>query len=863
MLHRKPVHVPEYVYPREPWRLVERRFHPRLLAESESTFALGNGYLGIRGCFEEGRPVHQRGTFVNGFYETWPIVYGEEAFGFAKTGQTIVNVTDGTPLKLYVDDEPFFLPTARLEGFERALDMRAGTLDREILWETPSGKQVSIRSRRLVSFRHRHLAAISYEVTLLNDSAPVLISSEISTPEPGQGRAADPRRGAQRRGALEPGACRQEGTRIVLGQKTRGSRMSLACGIHHLIETACPHAVEAHAEDTMGQVVFKVDARPGLPIRVVKLLAYHTSRHVTVGELCQRAGWSLDRAAEAGFEALLASQRAFLDDFWRRSDVEASGNDAIQQALRFNLFQMCQATARAEGVGVPAKGLTGEGYEGHYFWDCEIYVLPFLTYTAPRIARNLLLFRHSQLDKARQRAREVNQKGALFPWRTISGDEASAYYAAGTAQYHIDADIAYAIRKYVEATGDVALLFQEGAEILVETARLWADLGFFSEEKDGRFCIHGVTGPDEYNTVVDNNAYTNLMARENLAYAAETVRLLYDDHFEHFKVLEDRTGVSLDEVEAWERAAERMYVPYDETLQIHPQDDDFLHKEPWDFEGTPPERYPLLLHYHPLVIVPRLRACYKGALTCDRVLFYLALPVPWLRRPVVDGRARDVPPEPPLHAGREEAVLRVLRPAHHGGLVAVGVDPGDRGGRAGRDREGEGVRHLLTADGPRQRPRQRPRRAPHRLHGRNLDGDRLRPRGDAGLGGTALLPAAWRPDARAGPLPPHLPRRALRRRPRPGCRHLFVGRGRRDHASSRGRGDPPHAGRAQGDASRLEPARGLNRVPTPPCTRAPGVARRPRPLPRGYPVAPSSRSQARQPVFSRMGSRRASSDTAA
>ena len=228
--------------------------------------------------------------------------------------------------------------------------------------------------------------------------------------------------------------------------------------------------------------------------------------------------------------------------------------------------------------------------------------MPFLIYTAPSIAKNLLKFRHSMLDKARQRAHQVNQKGALFPWRTINGEEASAYYAAGTAQYHINADIAYALRKYVAATGDTAFLFDEGAEILVETARLWLDLGFYSLRKEGKFCISGVTGPDEYNTVVDNNAFTNLMARENLWCAVATIEALQLEMPELYDLLVDKTGLDPSEVEAWQKAADAMYIPYDKVVGIIPQDDTFMDKKPWDFDSTPPDKYPLLLFYHPLVI---------------------------------------------------------------------------------------------------------------------------------------------------------------------------------------------------------------------------------------------------------------------
>jgi alpha,alpha-trehalose phosphorylase len=251
---------------------------------------------------------------------------------------------------------------------------------------------------------------------------------------------------------------------------------------------------------------------------------------------------------------------------------------------------------------VPAKGLTGQAYEGHYFWDTETYVLPFLIYTSPPIARNLLIFRHNMLPQARARARELGHRGAMFPWRTISGEEASAYYAAGTAQYHINADIMYALRKYVKATGDELFLQKWGAEMLVETARLWLDLGFHSEAKGGKFCINGVTGPDEYNAVVNDNAYTNLMARENLRYAVEVVEALRTAEPDAYNELVQKTALEPSEVKAWMHAAENMYVPHDEKLNIILQDDNFLDREPWDFRNTPDDHYPLLLFYHPLNI---------------------------------------------------------------------------------------------------------------------------------------------------------------------------------------------------------------------------------------------------------------------
>jgi alpha,alpha-trehalose phosphorylase len=599
---------PEHVFPSDEWRIVERAFTRDWMGNAETIFSIGNGFLGIRGTFEEGRPSIEPGAFLNGFHETWPIVHAEEAFGFARTGQTIVNCPDATIVKLYVDDEPLYLPTARVTEYERCLDLREGVLHRNLNWSSPAGKQVRVSSRRLVSLQHRHLGAIRYEVTV-DEDAPVVLSSQVlnrqdATPldEPRRGGAEDPRRArAFGQRVLNAREHSERDFRIITGYRTTSSRMSLGVGIDHVLRTDNPWTSATTWSEDLGKVVYTIDAKAGVPIVLTKYFTYHTSRAVPSAELVDRAGRTLDRAKRDGFDALEASQRTYLDDFWERADVQVDGPRRIQQAIRWNLFQLLQAAARAEGTGIPAKGLTGQAYEGHYFWDTEIYVLPFLTYTEPRITRNLLRFRHSMLDAARDRASELTEAGALFPWRTINGEEASSYYAAGTAQYHINADIAYAIKRYVDVRGDHDLLTEIGGEILIETARLWTDLGFHSPDT-GAFHIHGVTGPDEYTTVVNDNAFTNLMARRNLRYAAEVCRWMRADRPDAYRDLVHKTGLSDDEVVAWERAAEVMYVPYDEARGIHPQDANFLDKEVWDFAGTPRDHYPLLLHYHPLKI---------------------------------------------------------------------------------------------------------------------------------------------------------------------------------------------------------------------------------------------------------------------
>ncbi len=611
MLHRKALHFPKHIYPVDPWRIIEKRFEPRYLQESETIFSLSNGYLGMRGCFEEGTPAFENGTYINGFYEIWPIRYAESAHGFAKEGQTIVNVTDAKVVKLFVDGEPFLLDDANVLEYERVLDMRSGTLTREIVWETPSRKRVAIKSTRLVSYQYRHLAAISYEVTVLDDDALVVVSSQMDNDVGRRLRSDDPRlHHSFKRRVLVPRLHVGQDCRMILGHETEESGLKVVCGIDHLIEPKEAASVQSECLENKGKIVVSCHAKRGMPCRVTKFIAFHTSGGLDFSELRDCVDRSLDQAVSERFEKLVVRQRQCLDDFWSRSDVRIEEDlsdreqrrGELQQALRFNLFHIFQAAYQVGDKGIPAKGLTGQAYDGNYFWDTDAYVVPFLTYTYPHLARNLLDFRYRMLDKARERAAEVGEKGALFPWRTIDGEECSGYYAASTAQYHIDGDIMHSLQKYVEVTGDDEFLFARGAEMLAETARMWYGLGFFSDRRDGQFCIHGVTGPDEYTTVVNNNLYTNLIARNNLSYAAATLERMKRERKDAYEILAEKIDLREDEPRKWRNAAERAYLPYDDKLQIHPQDDTFLDKKRWDFAHTPAEKYPLLLHFHPLLI---------------------------------------------------------------------------------------------------------------------------------------------------------------------------------------------------------------------------------------------------------------------
>jgi alpha,alpha-trehalose phosphorylase len=571
----------------EPWAIRETKLDLDLLAQSESIFALSNGHLGLRGSLDEGEPSNLSGTYLNGFFESHPIHYPERAFGSPEAGQTIVNVTDGTPIRLLIEDEPLDVHRGNLESHERVLDLRSGILERRLLWQSIGGRSVQVTSRRLVSFHYRSIAAISYEVEALDEPLRVALQSNLLANKSDAVVTSDPRGGSALGAVLESRLHSHHGMRVVLAHTTRASGLSLAAGMDHVIDARDGEEPLVESEPDLGRLTVSATLSPGRPLRIVKLLAYHWSSQQSVEWLRDQVDGSLQTALAEGFEGLEKSQREYLDDFWARADIEVDGHVELQQAIRFGLFETLQASARAEERAIAAKGLTGTGYDGHAFWDSESLVLPVLTYTMPRLARHALIWRHSTLGLARERARQFGLRGAAFPWRTIRGEECSSYWPAGSAAFHVNASIADAVRRYVLATDDRGFERDFGVDLLVETARLWTSLGHL--RADGNFCIDGVTGPDEYTAVVDNNVYTNLMAQGNLRSAVESVAR-HPDAAQELDVTDD-------EIESWRAAADAMYIPYDGTLGIHPQDQDFLTHERWDFERTPADDYPLMLHH--------------------------------------------------------------------------------------------------------------------------------------------------------------------------------------------------------------------------------------------------------------------------
>jgi len=574
-------------YSVEPWQVRETGLDSQLLAPSESIFALSNGHLGLRGNLDEGDPHALPGTYLNSFYELRPLPYAEGGYGYPESGQTIVNVTDGKVIRLLVDDEPFDVRDGRLRRHERVLDLRAGVLRREVEWESNSGRAVRVRSTRLVSFTQRSIVAIHYEVAAVDAPVRVILQSELVANGSLPGPLKDPRVSAVLRAPLVAEARRAHDTGAVLVHSTRESGLRLAAAMDHVVSGPPGLRCSTEVEPDLARTTVVCRLAPGERLRLVKLVAYGSSSRRSVAALRDQVDAAIEGARADGWDGLLGAQRDYLDAFWDGADVELDGDAEVQQAARFAMFHVLQAGARAEKRPIAAKGLTGSGYDGHVFWDTERYVLPMLTYIRPAAVAEALRWRHATLDLARERAAALGWAGAAFPWRTIRGQECSGYWPAGTAAVHIGADIADAVVRYVNATGDEAFERDVGVELLVETARLWVSFGH--HDRHGEFHLDGVTGPDEYTAVADDNVYTNLMARRNLLAAADATARHPGTAL--------RLSVGDDEVTAWQAAAGAMSIPYDEKIGVHPQVRGFTLRKEWDFAATGPGDYPLMLHF--------------------------------------------------------------------------------------------------------------------------------------------------------------------------------------------------------------------------------------------------------------------------
>ncbi len=585
---------------------------PQALLCAESIFSVANGYIGLRAGFEEGYPKNipsVRGLYANGFYDIVDMKQAEPLHGLVDKKQTMVNLADVQGLELFADGQRFSMFDGGIVDSKRELDFENGTYNRHVIWQAKNGCEFEIEIKRMACFERPSILMIDYQVTPRNQASHLRLVSyhegnvrNYSDPE-------DPRLASHsvQNMLVEEVAQVNDSENVISHITSRTSRSGLSvCTVvgHSIYPTG---KINCETTTTGAIHTAEFDVTQGQTLRMVKMIAVCDSlRHGSDFANC--AVEKLNQAIKDGSEYLYKQQADYLNRFWSHAAVTVNDHGDISQAMRYNQFALLQSAGRDVYANVAAKGLSGEGYEGHYFWDTEMYLQPVFLLTMPELCKNLIEFRYRTLDKARDNARALGHaQGALYPWRTINGEECSGYFVSGTAAYHINGAVANAVEQYWLATGDKLFMTEKGAEIVLEIARLWLDVGHFS---DGEFRIHSVTGPDEYTCMVDNNYYTNALAKKNIEFAIHIADIIGQEHIQ-------RLGSDLAELESFSKAASTMRLPFDKELGIHAQDDSFLTKPRWDFAATPAENHPLLLHYHPLTLY-RHQVCKQA----DTVMAY-------------------------------------------------------------------------------------------------------------------------------------------------------------------------------------------------------------------------------------------------
>ena len=592
---------------------------------NETIFHNANGYIGVRSNFEEGYQTgfdSIRGSYINGFYDFAEMKQAEKLCGLCEEKQTMLNVADPQGIRLMLGDEAFSMFDGEVLESSRYLNMAEGYTGRRVVWCSPSGKKIELTVKRMTSFVQLPLFTIEYCVKALNFQGDITFESTHIGDVKNYCNPNDPRVAGESFDHLVPVSAEMDNDVSFIVTHTSKSGLSVCTAVKNVLMK--DGQSESHVDGHRTSTVIRTHIDENETVTLVKYTVFADSiRHAD----CRAAAAAeMDKALSMSMEAHYEDQKAYLDAFWDQSSLEIEGDDDLCIATKYNIYQLLQSVGKDEYSNIAAKGLSGEGYEGHYFWDTEMYMQPFFTLTNPEISKSLVSYRYSILDEARENARILgHKKGALYPWRTIMGKECSGYFPSGSAQYHIDGDIAYSTIAYYLATKDLDFIAEKGAEIVFETARLWMDTGNYYH---GQFHINDVTGPDEYTCIVNNNYFTNASAQYNLHWAVRFYNLLK----EAGKLdVAEKIGLTEDEVAEFEKAEKNMYLPYDEELGINPQDDSFLKKEMWDFENTPKDHYPLLLHYHPLYIY-RFQVCKQADTVLSHFIYEDAQDLETIRR---------------------------------------------------------------------------------------------------------------------------------------------------------------------------------------------------------------------------------------
>lgn len=550
----------------------------------ETIFSLANGSLGTRGHFIEGygkKDYPQ--TLINGIYNTYPFNYEENYKQFPQKGQTIVLLPDASYIKIETEDGILNLTNAQIVSMKRSLDMEKGVTIRETGYKTESGFEFLVKEEKVLS-SNQNIIIARLTIETINYFGKLKLSSYLKMPPYKKNETGDPRL-PQGRKHLEFLGLKCNEDSATLKAKTIKTNFHINSGMTHTIK----FNYQKEAESI--RATHETLITPKKRFQVTKYQLYSTS--LTSRNIDQEIKDMINGVEP--IEQYIRIEEGLREEFWLKNKLEISDKN-LEASLLYNIYQLNQSAGMSSKTSIASKGITGEGYEGHYFWDTEIYMLPYFTLTQPQKAKKLLIYRYLTLDESRKEAKNLGvSRGAKIAWRTINGFESSPYYPAGSAQIHINSDIALAIINYYYTTLDQSFMFDYGLEILVETAVFILDYGHF---KNDAFHLDAVTGPDEYTTVVNDNYYTNAMAKMHFEFTCQYI----EKHKSKLNNLLKKLKIDDYTLEQMNLAARKMTLLIDEKKQIIKQDSSFMEKKELDLGSIPKERYPLLLHYHPLFI---------------------------------------------------------------------------------------------------------------------------------------------------------------------------------------------------------------------------------------------------------------------
>lgn len=577
---------------------IENKIDFNDLKHTESLFALGNGYLGLRGTYDERCEDFDSdpGMYINGIFESEPLKHLWLCKGFAENEQYTINLPDWRIFEVYIDGEKAV--TKNLKNHKRTLDMENGNIHRMFEFTTGTGKTVLVESLRIVDMTDVHSAHIRYCVKPVNFDGTVELCSVVVKNTPINGKITT-------KTIYEN--VTDNGLQIMV--ETNRTKKQVACSVVHMVsvtgtgtdgETGSWESTTWNQENKYSLQI-RAEMKENEKLTVDKFASFYSTedKDYTSGGLIKAAEETACQNIQLGFETLQKRQVDFWVDYWKNGDVIIKGNEADQQAVRFSLFHLRQQLPVNNNASIGATGLTGANYSGKVFWDTEMYLMPYYLYTYPESCKGLLMYRYKILDKARERAAQLGAMGALYSWCSIDGEETSVVFEASTAEYHINSDVAYAIWRYVEVTEDVDFLYNYGAEILFETAKFMAHRGCFVETKDNHFCINAVCGPDEYACGVNNNCYTNFMVQFHLRYALKVYEEMQKRNPEKLTTLVEKVLLDEQELTLWREAADRMYYHVNEQLGVYEQDDSFVYNDAVDM-NTIPRNYDIRMMFHPL-----------------------------------------------------------------------------------------------------------------------------------------------------------------------------------------------------------------------------------------------------------------------